>query len=197
MMFYLCCFGSHADGGNEEPPDRRQASVDSRQSRAGQGKTWVLFCLGDSSRLFTSDTSHVLCSSSKLCDLTDFIFFYPLLLSTSQTVCEWLWRSLPHSWHSTGGPAEHRFSKLQPEGESVLLLEMVVLEFLSTHTSGFPNFYLFCLWCQRVHHNQVILPQALGCNGEGLVCTWTVPCYICFALFHPTGRGQQVQGMKY
>ncbi|NXB13174.1 TANC2 protein, partial [Rhagologus leucostigma] len=26
-----------ADGGNEEPPDRRQASVDSRQSRAGQG----------------------------------------------------------------------------------------------------------------------------------------------------------------
>ncbi|KAL2295292.1 hypothetical protein Nmel_018455 [Mimus melanotis] len=37
MMFYLCCFGSHADGGNEEPPDRRQASVDSRQSRAGQG----------------------------------------------------------------------------------------------------------------------------------------------------------------
>lgn len=39
MMFYLCCFGSHADGGSEEPPDRRQASVDSRQSRAGQGKT--------------------------------------------------------------------------------------------------------------------------------------------------------------
>lgn len=38
MMFYFCCFGSHADGGNEEPPDRRQASVDSRQSRSGQGK---------------------------------------------------------------------------------------------------------------------------------------------------------------
>lgn len=79
MMFYLCCFGSHADGGNEEPPDRRQASVDSRQSRAGQGKTWVSFCLGNSSRLFTSDTSHVLCSSSKLCDLTDF-FFLPIVI---------------------------------------------------------------------------------------------------------------------
>ncbi|XP_019478936.1 protein TANC2-like isoform X2 [Meleagris gallopavo] len=36
-MFYLCCFGSHADGGSEEPPDRRQASVDARQSRSGQG----------------------------------------------------------------------------------------------------------------------------------------------------------------
>nr|XP_009943077.1 PREDICTED: protein TANC2 [Opisthocomus hoazin] len=28
-----------SDGGNEEPPDRRQASVDSRQSRSGQGGT--------------------------------------------------------------------------------------------------------------------------------------------------------------
>lgn len=38
VMLYLCCFGSRADGGNEEPPDRRQASVDARQSRSGQGK---------------------------------------------------------------------------------------------------------------------------------------------------------------
>ncbi|KAK2536103.1 Tanc2 [Columba guinea] len=37
VMFYLCCFGSRADGGSEEPPDRRQASVDARQSRSGQG----------------------------------------------------------------------------------------------------------------------------------------------------------------
>lgn len=135
MMFYLCCFGSHADGGSEEPPDRRQASVDSRQSRAGQGKTWVLFRFGDPSRLFTFDTSHVLCFSS---DCVTWQTLYPSLLPTqlptywdSQTrVAEGV---SPNSWCSTGGPAEHNISVLQPEGQSVLLLELVVLEFFSTY----------------------------------------------------------------
>lgn len=38
LLIYLCCFGSPADGGSEEPSDRRQASIDYCQSHSGQGK---------------------------------------------------------------------------------------------------------------------------------------------------------------
>lgn len=37
LSICLWSFLFYADGGNEEPPERRQSSVDSRQSRSGQG----------------------------------------------------------------------------------------------------------------------------------------------------------------
>lgn len=81
MMFYFCCFGSHADGGNEEPPDRRQASVDSRQSRSGQGKTLVLFCLSDSFLIHLLYTHSVFLI--RLCNLTQFVTIVTIHMATS------------------------------------------------------------------------------------------------------------------